>query len=189
MTVHSFAFSSFICTGIKRGWRSGLRGVLLACVTALTLPAWAQNADPVVINAKPPERRWLSVGVGSQHLSNASQYNQSNPGLGIEWPMRTAWLPEIDTRLAVGFFNNSESARSIYAGGFVFPWHYREGQIKLGALVGVIDGYKRANNGGFFPLLVPTVAFESQRWGANVFLVPPVAGIPSTLALQVKVAF
>jgi hypothetical protein len=132
---------------------------------------------------------WVSVGVGSQHLQNASQYNQQNFGLGVEIPFQADWLPVVDTRYALGFFRNSERARSIYAGAFLFPFAKPQDPIKLGALVGVINGYERANHGGFFPLVVPTLAFEQNGFGANLFLVPPVAGIPATLALQVKMGY
>ena len=124
--------------------------------------------------------------MGSQHLQNASQYNQQNFGLGVEIPFQADWLPVADARYALGFFRNSERARSIYAGAFLFPFGKPQDTLKFGALVGVINGYERANHGGFFPLVVPTLAFELDGLGANLFLVPPVAGIPATLALQVK---
>lgn len=182
MQLNDFPPSYLVSAWFKK-WRQ-LGAIVIGCVVSMVVPVWAHAQSHEAPAPAAQSLRWISLGVGSQHLSNASQYNQSNPGLGLEWPVQVKGWP--DTRGAIGFFKNSENARSVYVGGLVFPWHYREGQVKLGALVGVIDGYKRANNGGFFPLLVPTVAFESGRWGANVFLVPPVAGIPATLALQLK---
>lgn len=151
--------------------------------------AQAQSAKASASDATTAPRYWISVGVGSQHLKDASQYNQNNPGLGIEVPFQAEALGAMDTRYALGFFRNSERARSIYIGAFVFPWASSDSHWKFGALAGVINGYHRANNGGFFPLLVPTLAYEHQNLGANVFLVPPVAGIPATLALQLKWGF
>lgn len=157
-------------------------------------PEGVPKVVPATAPAHPatPRAFWLSSGVGSYHLQNADQYNQRNPGLGLEVPFTVPHMPALlgqDLRWAVGFFRNSERATSVYAGAFLFPWSGAEGRVKIGALAGVINGYQRANQGGFFPLMVPTLAFEVQAWGANVFWVPPVAGVPSTLALQVKRAF
>jgi hypothetical protein len=132
-------------------------------------------------------RPWISVSGASYHLERASQFNQNNPGVGIEWPIQAPW--SYDTRLAVGGFKNSESARSLYAGAFIFPFSSASGQFKAGALLGMIDGYKGANSGGFFPLAVPTIAYEAEHFGANLFLIPPVSTIPPTLALQFKLRF
>ena len=134
-----------------------------------------------------PTRPWLSLSGVSYHLERASEFNQNNPGMGVEWPIQAPW--SYDTRLALGGFKNSESARSLYAGAFIFPFSSASGQFKAGALLGMIDGYKGANNGGFFPLAVPTIAYEADHFGANLFLIPPVSTIPPTLALQLKLRF
>ena len=134
-----------------------------------------------------PTRPWVSISGVSYHLERASEFNQNNPGMGVEWPIQAPW--SYDTRLALGGFKNSESARSLYAGAFIFPFSGASGQFKAGALLGMIDGYKGANNGGFFPLAVPTIAYEAEHFGANLFLIPPVSTIPPTLALQFKLRF
>jgi hypothetical protein len=173
---------------------------LIAAASLALVFGWATGSalaqsDPVpVANTKistdtSTAKRWVSIGIGSHHLSNASQYNQNNPGLGIEIPFTNPWMPSIDSRYALGFFRNSERATSTYGGAFFFPWAHDASHIKAGALVGIINGYERANNSGFFPLVVPTLAYEGKGFGANLFLIPPVAGIPATLALQVKVGF
>jgi hypothetical protein len=167
----------------------------LALVIAFATGSALAQSVPTEVTSKtaatdaPTAKRWVSIGVGSQHLSNASQYNQNNPGLGIEIPFTNPWMPSIDSRYVLGFFRNSERATSTYGGAFFFPWAHEASHIKAGALVGIINGYERANNGGFFPLVVPTLAYEGKVFGANLFLIPPVAGIPATLALQVKVGF
>lgn len=143
----------------------------------------AQDVHPSAL----PTRPWLSLSGVSYHLERASEFNQNNPGMGVEWPIQAPW--SYDTRLALGGFKNSESARSLYAGAFIFPFSSASGQFKAGALLGMIDGYKGANNGGFFPLAVPTIAYEADHFGANLFLIPPVSTIPPTLALQLKFRF
>lgn len=143
----------------------------------------AQDVHPSAL----PTRPWLSLSGVSYHLERASEFNQNNPGMGVEWPIQASW--SYDTRLALGGFKNSESARSLYAGAFIFPFSSASGQFKAGALLGMIDGYKGANNGGFFPLAVPTIAYEADHFGANLFLIPPVSTIPPTLALQLKFRF
>lgn len=143
----------------------------------------AQDVHPSAL----PTRPWVSLSGVSYHLERASEFNQNNPGMGVEWPIQAPW--SYDTRLALGGFKNSESARSLYAGAFIFPFSSASGQFKAGALLGMIDGYKGANNGGFFPLAVPTIAYEADHFGANLFLIPPVSTIPPTLALQFKFRF
>lgn len=143
----------------------------------------AQDVHPSAL----PTRPWLSLSGVSYHLERASEFNQNNPGVGVEWPVQAPW--SYDTRLALGGFKNSESAKSLYAGAFIFPFSSASGQFKAGALLGMIDGYKGANNGGFFPLAVPTIAYEADHFGANLFLIPPVSTIPPTLALQLKFRF
>lgn len=143
----------------------------------------AQDVHPSAL----PTRPWVSLSGVSYHLERASEFNQNNPGMGVEWPIQAPW--SYDTRLALGGFKNSESARSLYAGAFIFPFSSASGQFKAGALLGMIDGYKGANNGGFFPLAVPTIAYEADHFGANLFLIPPVSTIPPTLALQLKFRF
>ena len=143
----------------------------------------AQDVHPSAL----PTRPWVSLSGVSYHLERASEFNQNNPGMGVEGPIQAPW--SYDTRLAIGGFKNSESARSLYAGAFIFPFSSASGQFKAGALLGMIDGYKGANNGGFFPLAVPTIAYEAEHFGANLFLIPPVSTIPPTLALQFKLRF
>lgn len=133
------------------------------------------------------QRPWLSISGASYHLERAQEFNQKNPGVGLEWPVTAPWV--YDTRIALGTFKNSESARSNYAGAFIFPWSNESGRFKAGALLGVINGYQGANNGGFFLLAVPTLAYEADVVGANLFIIPPVSTIPTTLAVQLKFRF
>lgn len=168
-------------------WSSTLKA-LPALVSIIFLCAshgqlLAKDFHPLAL----PTRPWLSLSGVSYHLERASEFNQNNPGVGVEWPVQAPW--SYDTRLALGGFKNSESARSLYAGAFIFPFSSASGQFKAGALLGMIDGYKGANNGGFFPLAVPTIAYEADHFGANLFLIPPVSTIPPTLALQLKFRF
>lgn len=168
-------------------WSSKLKA-LPALVSMMFLCAshgqlLAQDVHPSAL----PTRPWVSLSGVSYHLERASEFNQNNPGMGVEWPIQAPW--SYDTRLALGGFKNSESARSLYAGAFIFPFSSASGQFKAGALLGMIDGYKGANNGGFFPLAVPTIAYEADHFGANLFLIPPVSTIPPTLALQLKFRF
>ncbi len=132
-------------------------------------------------------RPWISLGGVSYHLQRANEFNQTNLGIGVEWPVQAPWTYE--TRIAFGGFKNSENQRSLYAGAFIFPLSSASGQFKAGALLGMIDGYKGANTGGFFPLAVPTISYETGHIGANLFLIPPVSTIPPTLAVQLKFRF
>jgi hypothetical protein len=55
---------------------------------------------------------------------------------------------------------------------YVMPWRWES--FKLGAVLGTFDGYPRANQGGWFPALVPMVSFEGERWGLNTAIIPTV---------------
>ncbi len=155
-----------------------MKKIIGALVTLVCSLAQAQPPDP-----------WLTISQGSYHFKDREQYNQDNPGFGFEWGFKNEWVH--DTRWVGGRFYNSDRRYSNYAGVIATPYRALEGSlhIKFGALVGVINGYPRAYNGGYFPLLAPVVTLQHGAVGANVFIIPPFKGIPATAALQLKVGF
>jgi hypothetical protein len=148
-------------------------------------------AAALAINSAAAETpdRWFTISQSSYHFKNQSQYNQNNQGFGFEWTVKNPWVH--DTRLAGGRFYNSDRYYSNYWGVVATPYRLIDGtfNVQAGALLGTINGYPRANNGGYFPLLAPVISVQYGAAGANIFIIPPFAGVPATAALQLKVGF
>jgi hypothetical protein len=138
--------------------------------------------------AETPER-WFTISQGSYHFKNQDQYNQNNHGFGFEWSFKNPWVH--DTRVAAGRFYNSDRYYSNYVGMVATPYRVIDGtfNVQVGAMLGAINGYPRAYNGGYFPLIAPMIALQYGAAGANIFIIPPFKGIPATAALQLKVGF
>ena len=109
---------------------------------------------------------WLNAGFYTLHLDHDKGLSSANPGLGIEWTLSETYS------LTAGGFKNSDHQHSNYLGMYVMPWRWES--FKLGAVLGTFDGYPRANQGGWFPALVPMVSFEGERWGLNTAIIPTV---------------
>jgi hypothetical protein len=117
-------------------------------------------------NLTHPQAVWLNAGFYTLHLDNDKGLSSANPGLGIEWTLNETYS------LTAGGFKNSDHQHSNYLGMYVMPWRWES--FKLGAVLGTFDGYPRANQGGWFPALVPMVSFEGERWGLNTAIIPTV---------------
>jgi hypothetical protein len=143
----------------------------LACV-ALCLMATSNIAQAgsdfseAFSNLTHPQAVWLNAGFYTLHLDNDKGLSSANPGLGIEWTLNETYS------LTAGGFKNSDHQHSNYLGMYVMPWRWES--FKLGAVLGTFDGYPRANQGGWFPALVPMVSFEGERWGLNTAIIPTV---------------
>ena len=124
----------------------------------------AQAADFSLVESEPRSEIWLNPGWYSLHFDRDRNLEDANPGLGLEYRYSTVYA------LTAGFFRNSDRRRSRYIGGYWQPLAF--GPLRLGAAFGLIDGYPRMRDGGWFPTLVPTVSVESGRLGASVMVVP-----------------
>ncbi len=141
-----------------------LWGVSL-CLMAYTHTARAESElSETFSNLSHPQAIWINAGFYTSHFDHDKGLRNANPGLGIEWTLNDTYA------LTAGEFKNSDNQRSNYLGMYVMPWKWES--FKLGAVVGAFDGYPRANQGGWFPALVPMVSFESQRWGLNTAVIP-----------------
>jgi hypothetical protein len=140
--------------------------------------------------ADAPEH-WLTMSQGSYHLNPQAgkRYNQSNPGFGFEWAFKNDWVR--NTRWIGGRFYNSDWHYSNYAGVLATPFNWLEGEYKVqaGAVLGTINGYPTARNGGWLPMIAPLVQISYGPVGTNVYLIPPIKGVPATLGVQLKVGF
>ena len=107
-----------------------------ALLGALLLPglACAQSFDPKEI--------WINPGFYSAHFDSNKGLENSNYGLGFEYPLSDVY------RLTAGTFHNSDRRQSNYLGLYVLPFEVYG--VRLGAVVGGFDGYPNYRNGNWF---------------------------------------
>jgi len=150
-----------------------MKKLILALATATLLPA-AQALDLA--------RTWVNPGFYSFHVERDKNLNNVNTGLGIEVPLSNTYA------FTAGVFENSNRATSHYVGLYVMPFEI--GPFKAGAVVGGFNGYPNANQGGWFPALIPVIALEGQQLGMNVSFVPTVQDqLHGAISFQLKYRF
>ncbi|RJP65162.1 MAG: hypothetical protein C4535_15815 [Comamonadaceae bacterium] len=153
---------------------------LTALALGAALPAFAQSA-PAAESAHWQDRSgevWLNVGGFSRHFSRGKGYNENNLGLGAEY--RTS--PEVS--YMAGAYYNSVRKTTSYAAVNWQPWQV--GPFKLGATVGVMDGYPSLADGGTFFAAVPMATWEGKRYGVNIGLIPSVGKVDGAVIVQFK---
>jgi hypothetical protein len=122
---------------------------------------------------------WVNPGFYSYHLEKDKGFNNANSGLGIEASITDTYA------ITAGVFKNSDRETSHYVGMYVMP--FKIGAFKAGTAVGAFDGYPKMHNGGWFPAIIPTVAFEGQRLGLNVSFIPTIGDkVHGAVAFQLK---
>jgi hypothetical protein len=143
----------------------------LVVLLAALLPSFASAGD-----------FWGAVNLASIHGKTKKSLNQRNLGLGLEYHQSS------DIIYLVGAYDNSHRGTTGYALAGWTPIHWQG--AKLGLVGGIANGYPKHNNGGVFPLLSGLVRIEGDRWGMNLFVIPPaVKGTPLTAGFQVKYRF
>lgn len=109
---------------------------------------------------------WLTVSLASYHFKeregNKGSYEQTNPGLGLEYVLSDKW------RIGAGTYRSSIRTDASYVGAMYTPfsWSY----IKFGIALGAVSGYET----NLSPLIVPTLMVEGKKLGVNLLFVPPV---------------
>jgi hypothetical protein len=150
-------------------------------LTALLLPlvAFAARADegPATPVADTPSV-WVNVGGFSRHFNRHAHYNERNLGFGLEW----RHSPEV--ALMAGVYDNSLGKPSQYAAVNWQPWQI--GPVKLGAAIGVLNGYPAIERGGTFFAALPMATIEGRRFGLNLGVIPSMKNVDGALLLQFK---
>jgi len=122
---------------------------------------------------------WLNPGFYSHHFETDKNLNSHNGGFGVEATLTDTYS------VTAGVFKNSDYATSHYVGVYAMP--FKAGAIKAGVAVGAFNGYPRMHEGGWFPAIIPTMAFEGPRLGLNVSVIPKIGDrVHSALAFQIK---
>lgn len=122
---------------------------------------------------------WLNPGFYSYHFDIDKNLNNNNLGLGVEYRYSTV------NAITAGRFHNSDRQISSYAAWYWQPFEL--GRVRLGALIGAIDGYPRARNGDWFVMAIPVASYEYKNIGINLTVVPTVKDtVYGSLTLQLK---
>ncbi len=142
------------------------------------LPDLPPAAGPAT--TEPSKREvWVNVGGFSRHFARNKGYNESNLGLGVEYRVNP------DVSVMAGSYHNSIRRTTTYATANWQPYHL--GDFKVGASVGIMDGYPSIARGGTFFVAVPMVSYEGRRFGFNLGVIPDTGNIDGALILQLKI--
>ena len=123
-----------------------------------------------------PHQDWLTVSGVSHHFQpDRRDWREFNPGAGFERAFTgTPWVA------TAGYFRNSYDRNTFYAGARWMP--LQAGPFRFGAFGLVGSGYPSP------VLVIPTVAAEFGRVGANLVALPNLPGYSGYLGLQFRFA-
>jgi len=137
-----------------------LAGMLLSAMSGL---AKADDGFTMIEN-KPDSALWINPGFYSYHFQRDKGFDDTNPGLGVEYRFSTV------ASVTAGRFHNSDREMSNYAGVYYQPIAW--GPLRFGAVVGGFNGYPKMRDGGWFLAAIPVVTLEYERVGVNFAIVP-----------------
>ncbi|MDD2915203.1 MAG: hypothetical protein PHP70_07785 [Gallionella sp.] len=156
---------------------------MLVCIGMVSISATsaAETFGPfAIVESTPISEIWINAGFYSYHFQKDKGFNNQNWGLGGEYRYSTA------NSIVVGSSHNSVRRTSHYVG-----WHWHPlalGPVHFGVVAGGVNGYPGANNGGWFPIVLPAASFEYKSVGANLIVIPYVKDVAyGALSLQIKV--
>jgi hypothetical protein len=150
----------------------------LTAAAVLGFFIWAAIIAGVGLGAKALSADWLTATVRSHHMERGKGYEEQNMGVGIE----TDLSPR--TRLALGFYRNSERRDSVYGAVVYCPVSVRWGNWRGCGMAGGVTGY----NDTVAPLAGAVLSYEGNVYGFNVLMLPNKRGDLSqgVLAFQAK---
>jgi hypothetical protein len=149
---------------------------LLLGMPLATLAAQDDTSAPATAASAP--EIWLNVGGFSRHFDRSNRYNERNFGFGIEWRTSEQFA------FMAGVYDNSLGKHSQYAAVNWQPWSL--GPVKLGAALGVMNGYPALKRGGTFFAALPMASIEGRRFGINLGLIPSMKNVDGAFMLQFK---
>jgi len=157
-------------------------GFIIFFLAAAVFPAssGADSWGPFnLIEAKPLNEVWLNPGFYSYHFDLDKNLNNNNLGLGAEYRYSTV------NSITAGRFHNSDRQISSYVAWYWQPLELSS--VRLGALLGAINGYPRAGNGDWFVMAIPVASYEYKSIGINLTVVPTIKDtVYGSLTLQLK---
>lgn len=168
---------------IGRASSRSIIGSFFASLLQIFFALLASLSGAYAEDAQPPLQVWLNAGFFSWHFDRDQDLRGDNWGAGAEVVLAP------DHALMAGTFINSDSARSHYAAYQWRPLHWQPYGIDVsaGVMLGVADGYPKYRNGGWFVGLLPLLAVEGKRVGANLTIVPTINDrVNGAVVLQIK---
>ena len=162
--------------------KTRLLALACACICwAAPFAANAANDDgtvPLVITPEKDKSIWVNVGGFSSHFNRDKGYNENNMGFGIEYRLN----PEVAV-IAGGYYNSVRQNTS-YLGVTYQPWTM--GEWKLGAAMGLMDGYPALERGGVFFAALPMASYEGKMFGVNLGIIPSIPKVDGAIVIQLK---
>jgi hypothetical protein len=153
---------------------------ILACSSPLAAAAPTDEAPRsiVTIPEKDLGKVWVNIGGFSSHFARDKGYNENNVGFGIEYRQ----TPEI--AFMAGSYYNSVRKTTNYAAVSWQPWTVWD--WKLGAAIGLMDGYPALESGGTFFAALPMATYEGKRFGVNLGVIPDMPKVDGAIVIQFK---
>jgi len=157
-----------------------LKAVILLFLTFNCTISSAASYDPLnSIDSKPINELWVNFGFYSYHFQKDIDLNDNNLGLGLEYRYSTI------NSFTAGRFHNSNNRISSYAAWYWQPLEL--GGIRLGGLIGFINGYPKANDGDWFPIALPIASYEYKNFGLTLTLIPTYKDmLHGSISMQLK---
>ena len=156
-----------------------LRKLLAAMV--LGSISWTAQADVfTVVDAQPAQELWLNPGFYAYHFQKDRHLRNDAWGFGAEYRYSTA------SAVTAGMYHNSNWGTSHYVGYYWRP--VAVGGVRLGAVLGAINGYPGTRKGGWFPAVLPTASVEYGRVGLNIYYIPSIRdSVNGSITFQLNV--
>jgi len=151
---------------------------LMGVSPSLASAATTEPAKEMEFASAYKPQTWVNLGGFSRHFASNKGYNENNLGLGLEY--RTS--PELS--YMAGAYYNSVRKTTSYAAVNWQPWQL--GPVKLGAALGVMNGYPSLANGGSFFAALPMATIEGRHFGINLGVVPSIGKVDGAVILQFK---
>jgi hypothetical protein len=162
---------------------SGISGKMLVSLLRTVIPFLAALSSAYAEDVQRSRQVWLNPGFYSWHFDRSKDFREDNWGMGAEVVLAP------DHALMAGTFINSDRARSRYAAYQWRPLHWQPYGVNIsaGVMLGVTDGYPKYHNGGWFAALLPLLAVEGKRVGANFSIVPTIKDrVHGAVVVQIK---
>lgn len=138
----------------------------LAALGLYSISLGAHADTSAAAQVQPVAELWLNPGFYAYHFQKDRNLNNNVAGFGAEYRYST------ESALTAGVYHNSNWHTSHY---LAFYWRpVMVGPMRLGAVVGLLDGYPGTRKGGWFPAAIPTVNVDYGRVGINVFFIPTI---------------
>ena len=173
--MHARDFDRPVASGIVRAIPATLLRLIFGFLAGMS-GAYAADIET-------QRQIWLNPGFFSWHFDSNKDFRQDNWGVGVEVVLAP------DHAVMAGNYINSDGERSRYAAYQWRPLHWRpyDVDVSAGIVLSVMDGYPRMNNGGWYVALLPLLAVEGKRVGANFSIVPTIKDkVDGAVVLQIK---